>query len=148
MNRIPRNRRPARRHFSLIEIMIVVVIMGLMAGLIGPQVMKRLAKAKVQTAKTQITLLANSFKDFYMDMDNYPKNPDDLIQNPGDERWDGPYLDPAKLPMDPWNEPYHYEITGKGFKIISYGEDRAPGGEGTAADLSYDSGAGAAAGNK
>jgi len=140
-------RRQARRRvFTLIEIMIVIVIMGLMAGLIGPQVMKRLDKAKWQTANTQIKLLSNSFKDYYMDLDSYPKRPEDLIQNPGgDDRWDGPYLDPAKIPLDPWGEGYHFEINPKGFKITSYGKDRAPGGTGYDADLSYDSATGATA---
>jgi len=119
--------RPRRHFFTLIEIMIVIVIMGLMAGLVGPRVISRLQEAKKKTAQTQIKLLGNAVKDYYMDMDEYPKRLDDLIQSPGGDKWDGPYLDPAKIPKTPWGGEYQYSTGGKAkgqeFEISCEGPD-------------------------
>jgi len=125
-----------RSCFSLIEILIVVVIIGMILGLVGPNVVKKLKKAQTGTAKSQVLLLANACKDYYLDMSEYPSKLENLIQNPGTQKWDGPYLDPPKLPLDPWGEPYHYDVPGQhsAFDIYSYGTDKAPGGEGDAAD--------------
>lgn len=110
--------RHIRRHpFNLIEIMIVVVIIGMILGMVGPNLMKSLDKAKHKTAANQITILGNAVKDYYLDMAKYPDKLEDLISGSGDEKWDGPYLDPAKIPQDPWGEEYTYEVTSDGFKI-------------------------------
>ena len=108
--------------------MIVIVIMGLMAGLVGPKVISRLNKARFETAKTQIKLLGNACKDYYLDMDEYPKRLEDLIQNPGGDKWDGPYLDPAKIPKTPWGGDYLYTVgggknKGQDFEISCDGPD-------------------------
>lgn len=130
-------RRCRRRAFTLIEIMIVIVIIGMITGLVGPAIMERLGKAKRETAKTQIVLLKNACKDYYLDMSEYPRGLDDLVQNPGNPKWDGPYLDPAKVPVDPWGQPYQYQSPGQhgDVDLFSYGNDKAPGGEGKNVDI-------------
>jgi len=139
MNTKPR--RPAgrvvRRYFSLMELMIVVVIIGMIAGIVMPNLMKNLGKAQQNKARAQITILKNAAKDYYLDMSEYPRKLEDLITDPGNEKWDGPYLDPPKIPLDPWGESYHYESPGQhgDFDIYSYGADKAPGGKGKNADI-------------
>ena len=136
MNRQARYRR--RRRFSLIEIMVVLLIIGLLGALVAPKAINKLKKAKRQTAKVQIRLLANAAKDYYLDMDQFPDSLEDMVRNPGGEKWDGPYLEPAKIPNDPWDNEYHYEAPGqdgRDFDIVSYGADNAPGGEGDNADI-------------
>ena len=130
-------RRVVRRHFSLMEIMIVVVIIGMIAGIVGPNLMKNLGKAQQQKARAQITILKNAVKDYYLDMSEYPSKLDDLVSDPGSEKWDGPYLDPAKIPADPWDQDYYFENPGQhgDFDIYSYGADKAPGGKGKDADI-------------
>jgi general secretion pathway protein G len=127
-----------RRHrFSLIELMIVLIIMSLLAALVGPEALKKLKKAKSQTAKLQIELLSSAVEDYYLDMDTYPAKLQDLVENSGNEKWDGPYLKKGKLPLDPWNEDYHYTYPGQhgDFDISSYGADKSPGGSNEAADV-------------
>ncbi len=131
-------RRRCRRHaFTLIEIMIVIVIIGMIAGLVGPALIQNLVKAKVETAKTQITLLKNACKDYYLDMSEFPRSLDDLVSSPGNPKWDGPYLDPAKVPVDPWGQPYQYQCPGShgDVDLFSFGNDKAQGGEGKNADI-------------
>jgi general secretion pathway protein G len=133
-----RLRRRCRRHaFTLIEIMIVLVIIGMIMGLVGPPLMKKLGKAKYEAAKTQIALLHNACKDYYLDLSEYPRSLDDLVTSPGNPKWDGPYLDKGKVPLDPWGQPYQYQSPGQhgDVDIISFGNDKAQGGEGKNADI-------------
>ena len=134
--------RTRRRHqrvqrFSLIEIMIVVVIIGMILTLVGPDVVKKLKKARHGTAKNQIMLLSNAVDDYYLDISEYPGKLEDLVADPGNDKWDGPYLRPPKVPLDPWGEPFRYEHPGQhgDYDILSYGSDKAPGGESEAADI-------------
>jgi general secretion pathway protein G len=125
---VTRNRRRCRRHaFSLMEIMIVIVIIGMIAGLVGPALIKNLDKAKVETAEAQVKLLENACKDFYLDMSEYPKDLNDLVTNSGNAKWDGPYLEgtPPKLPVDPWGSPYQYDPSTHA--VSSMGKDKASG---------------------
>jgi len=131
------NRRRKRR-FSLIELMIVLIIMGLLTALVAPAVMGKLGKAKVQTAKTQIKLLSNAVDDYYLDMDEYPSSLEGLIRSSGGDKWDGPYLKPPKIPKDPWGNDYHYQVPGSEgmeFEIVCYGADGSPGGAKKNADI-------------
>ena len=131
------NKTRRARPFTLMELMIVLVILGLVTALVAPNFMKKAEKAKVQSAEVQIRLLANAVKDYYLDMDEYPKELEHLVESPGSKKWDGPYLDPAQLPLDPWGEPYRYEFPGQHgrFDIYSYGADQNPGGDGYDADV-------------
>ncbi len=124
------------RRFSLIEIMIVVVIIGLLMALVGPSALKKLKRAKHDTAKMQIRLLGDAVKDYYIDVGNYPSSLNGLLQG-SDDKWNGPYLDPPKLPEDPWGAEYIYRQPGEhgDFDIVSYGADGSPGGDGENADV-------------
>ncbi len=126
--------------FSLIELMIVMVILGLLASLVGPAMFKKLGTAKQKTAKTQIEMLMTALDSYRLDVGHYPSRQEGLealVVNPGDEKWDGPYL--AKgLPEDPWGNPYHYRNPGEHdseVEIYSYGNDNQPGGEKEDADV-------------
>jgi general secretion pathway protein G len=137
MQQIPPRRHGRRHPFTLIEIMIVIVIIGMIAGLVGPPLIKKFVQAKRETAKTQIMLLKNACKDFYLDMSEFPRGLDDLVTSPGNPKWDGPYLDKGKVPLDPWGQPYQYQSPGGhgDVDIYSFGDDRAQGGEGKNADI-------------
>ena len=128
------------KRFSLIEIMVVLIIIGLIAGLAIPAVMSRLEDSKQKTAKTQLKLLQSCLKTYYLDNDNYPASINDLVKDPGvNEKWKGPYLDDGVLPKDPWGNDYIYSIPGSNehpYDLMSYGKDKSPGGEDADADVS------------
>ena len=131
--------RPSRRrHFTLIEIMIVVVIIGMLAALVGPNIIGNLDKAKVKNTKAQLVNLKSAVQQFYFDMSAYPNRLEDLITNPGDDKWDGPYIESKTVPKDNWDNGFQYNCPGDGqpFDIISLGADKAGGGTGNNADIS------------
>jgi general secretion pathway protein G len=125
--------------FSLIELLIVMIILGLLASLVGPRMFGKLGMAKQKTAKTQIEMLMTALDAYRLDMGTYPGSQEGLeplVLNPGDDNWDGPYL--AKdLPLDPWGNPYNYANPGEHGEvdIYSYGLDNQPGGEGENSDV-------------
>lgn len=126
--------------FSLIELMIVMVIIGLLASLVGPKMFGKLGKAKQGTAKAQIEMLSAALDSYRLDVGVYPAALVNLVNNPGgaeEENWDGPYLTKASLPKDPWGNDYLYEFPGENgeFDLYSYGADGAPGGDGENADV-------------
>jgi general secretion pathway protein G len=126
--------------FTLIELMVVVIIIGLIAGLVVPQFIKQEEKATAKAAKAQIELLGTALDTFRLDVGRYPTSQEGLqalTQKPGGvERWDGPYLK-REVPPDPWGKPYIYKNPGEHgpYDIISYGADGAPGGDGTGRDV-------------
>ena len=128
-----------RRSFTLIEIMIVVVIIGMLAALVGPRIIGSLDKARATTTKTQLVNLKECVQRFYMDCSEYPNSLDDLMIKTSNAKWSGPYLDAKNLPKDGWDNDFVYTIPGEDdqpFDIISYGADKAAGGEGFNADIS------------
>lgn len=141
-----RNTRQSSRSrgFTLLEMLVVLVIIGLIAGLVGPRLFAKVDSSKVQTAGVQIKLLRGAIESMRLDLGAYPsaeQGLDLLVTAPTDaklrERWKGPYLDEA-VPMDPWGNPYQYRIPGEDgrpFSIVSLGADGKPGGEGNDADL-------------
>jgi len=136
-NTIGRENR--QRGFSLIELLIVMVILGLLASLVGPRMFGKLGMAKQKTAKTQIEMLMSALDSYRLDVGEYPSSQeglDALVQNPGVEGWAGPYLAKA-VPNDPWGNPYYYENPGQHGEvdIYSYGADGQPGGDGENADV-------------
>ncbi len=136
--------------FTLLEMLVVLVIIGLIAGLVGPRLFSKVDSSKVQTAAVQIKLLRGSVETLRMDVGSYP-SPEVglalLVTPPADPalrtRWKGPYLDEA-VPLDPWGQPYQYQVPGeegRPFSIISLGADGKPGGEGNDADIGHASSA-------
>lgn len=136
--------RPEARGFSLIELMVVLVIIGLLAGLVGPRLMARADLAKVETANTQIKMLSGALQTYRLDVGAYPTTAQGLaalMAPPPDiaDYWRGPYLS-DEVPLDPWRTPYRYEFpadTLQGFALYSYGADKTAGGEDDNADIGY-----------
>ncbi len=136
-----RYRPAAARGFTLIEIMVVLVIIGVLAALIAPNVLDRAADAKVTAARTDVNNLVQALKLYKLDNQRYPTTEqglESLVRKPGNgvvpPNWK-PYLD--KLPSDPWNQPYQYLSPGvRGeIDVFSFGADGKPGGEGHDADI-------------
>ncbi len=126
--------------FTLIELLIVIVILGMLAALVAPRLMGKLGKSKRQIAKTQIEMLSTALDAFKLDVGRYPTTEEGLkalIENPGIEGWDGPYLKKKKIPKDPWGRDYIYRCPGEhgDYDLFSYGADGRPGGEGENADI-------------
>jgi general secretion pathway protein G len=120
----PRNHQSG---FTLIEIMVVVVIIGLLAGLVGPKIFKNLEKANKETAKTQMSNLKTALSTYRLDMGRYPDQLNCLISPCGDG-WSGPYLDGEEIPLDPWKSDYQYSVqdNGKAFSLTSTGGGDEP----------------------
>lgn len=128
--------RKVIRCFTLMEMAVVIAIIALTATIVTPVYFNHVKKAKVGTAKAQINLLEQAIMDFRLDVGRLPNSLDDLIKNPGDEKWNGPYL--KRVPKDPWGGNYIYTVPGAHgeFDLVSYGVDKQPGGTGEAMDLS------------
>ncbi len=135
-----------QKGFTLIEIMVVVIILGLLAGLVLPRILGQEEKAKVEAAKVQIRALEDALDAFKLDNGFYPSTEqglDALIKKPEAGRipakWrDGGYLKPARIPKDPWGKDFVYLCPGnenREYDIVSYGADNEPGGEGNNADI-------------
>ncbi len=127
--------------FTLLELLVVLGIIAMLAGLVGPQVMKHMGESKIKAAKVQIEDLAQTLDMYKLDVGSYPTSEQGLnalIENPGDiQRWNGPYLRKSKIPLDPWNNEYRYSSPGEHgkFDIASFGADGKEGGEGEDRDL-------------
>ena len=127
--------------FTLIEILVVLAIIGLMAGLVGPKVMKQFTAAKTKTAKLQIEDLAGALDMYRLDIGRYPGSDQGLaalVTQPGNAKnWNGPYLRKKNVPQDPWGQGYHYRSPGEQgeFDLYSLGADNAQGGEGDNQDV-------------
>ncbi len=128
-----------QRGFTLIELMIVIVILGLLVGLVGPRMVGKVGGAKLKTAQAQIEMLATACDTFRLDMSRFPASLEELIVNPGEgTKWDGPYLRKSEIPRDPWGNAYEYRAPGEGgrdYDIMSYGADGTAGGEGENRDV-------------
>ena len=134
--------RLRREHgFTLIELLVVLAILGLLIGLVAPQVMKYLGRARSDAARIEIQNIAAALDLYRLDMQRYPSQQDGLqalVQAPsGTTAWNGPYLKQAKLPTDPWGRPYIYKIPGEHgeYDLYTLGADNAPGGTGENQDV-------------
>ena len=133
----------SKRHrgFTLVELLVVLAILGLLAGLVGPQVMKFLGSSKSKTAKLQIDDLSSTLDLYRLELGRYPTDSEglnSLVENPGGlSGWNGPYLKKGQVPKDPWGFDYQYRFPGEhgSFDIWSLGADNREGGEGENADI-------------
>ncbi|MBW2217323.1 MAG: type II secretion system major pseudopilin GspG [Deltaproteobacteria bacterium] len=120
--------------FSLIELLVVIIILGIMATIVVPKVFKHVGKSQTTTAKIQIENLGSALDSFRLDNDRYPTTVEGLNalrEKPvGLKDWDGPYL-PKPVPPDPWDKPYLYKCPGEhgDYDLFSYGRDGVEGGE-------------------
>lgn len=128
------------RGFTLLEVLVVLVILGLLTAYVAPKYFSQVGKSEVKTARAQIDSLEKSLDQYRIDVGRYPSNEQGLqalVAKPADEaRWDGPYLRKA-LPNDPWGKPYQYRQPGEKSEIdiFSFGRDGQPGGTGEGADI-------------
>lgn len=130
--------------FTLVEMLVVLVIIGMLAGLVGPKLFGRVDSSKVKTAEVQIKMFKGSLETFRLDVGRFPTQAEGLLvlnQAPTEEKarahWHGPYLD-QDVPLDPWGNPYLYSLpgaNGQPFALYSVGADGKRGGEGIDADI-------------
>lgn len=128
--------------FSLIELLVVLVILSLLGGIVGPRLLRHVGEAKSDTAALQIEDLAAALDVYMLEVGSYPTTEQGLaalVSAPATaERWNGPYLRKSRVPKDPWGNDYRYRSPGEhgDFDLYSYGSDNAPGGEKDARDIS------------
>jgi len=128
--------------FSLIELLVVLVIMGMLAGLVGPRLFSKVDSSKAKTASTQVKMLRGALQTYRLDVGSYPTTEQGLAglqSKPAEagQYWQGPYLS-DNVPLDPWNTPYVYASpaqTLQGFALYSLGADKVIGGEALNADI-------------
>lgn len=133
--------RQTQSGFTLLELLVVLGIIAMLAGIVGPQVMKHLGESKTKAAKVQVEDFSAALDMYKLDMGKYPTTEQGLqalIEAPeGSKRWNGPYLKKAKMPVDPWLNEYHYASPGAHgkFDLFTYGADDKEGGEGEDQDI-------------
>ncbi|KKM90650.1 hypothetical protein LCGC14_1236480 [marine sediment metagenome] len=137
------HRRSVQRGFTLLELLVVMVIIGLLAGYVGPKYFAQIGKSEVKTARAQINALGKALDTYRLDVGHYPSTENGLlalnVQPNNEPRWQGPYLSKA-VPKDPWDNAYQYQMPGSHgqydeYDLWSYGSDGRRGGKETAADI-------------
>jgi general secretion pathway protein G len=129
------------RGFTLVELLIVVIILGLLVGLVGPRLLGRVGQSKTAAARAQVELFGAALDQYKLDVGSYPtaaQGLDALVKNPSAANWDGPYLKKGTIPKDPWGNPYKFACCpGQhgDYDLWSEGSDSAPGGTGESADV-------------
>jgi len=126
--------------FTLLELLVVMVIIGLLAAYVGPKYFQQIGKSETKTAAAQIDALGKALDQYRLDVGHYPTTEQGLaalFTSPASEpKWDGPYLK-KNVPLDPWGKHYMYKQPGEHgeYDLLSYGKDGQPGGTGESADI-------------
>ena len=126
--------------FTLLELLVVMVIIGLLAAFVGPRYFSQIGKSEVKSAKAQIDALEKALDQYRLDLGKYPSSEQGLValvSRPANEaKWDGPYLKKT-VPADPWGSQYVYKFPGEHneFDLMSFGKDGQPGGSGENQDI-------------
>lgn len=133
----------AQGGFTLLELLVVIVIIGLLAGIVAPNLFRQLGSSEVTTARAQMDALVKALDQYRLEMGHYPTTSqglDALVRAPaGEARWRGPYLR-KEVPLDPWGTPYVFQSPGPGgqdFVLLSLGKDGVRGGDGDNADIQW-----------
>ena len=136
---LDRNRKKSSG-FTLVELLVVLAILGMLAALVGPQVLNQLGGAKSKSAAIQIRDFEQALELYKLDVGRFPSSNEGLnalVRQPSSAKgWNGPYLKKDEVPMDPWGNPYQYRVSGSTIDISSYGADGRQGGGGEDADVS------------
>jgi general secretion pathway protein G len=136
-----RHPRHGELGFTLVEILVVLAIIGLVVGLVGPKVLNYLSESKTKAAKIQIESFTSALDLYFLDVGRYPTSSEGLtalVRNSGSTAtWNGPYLKNGNVPLDPWGNAYAYRSPGQQgpYEIVSFGSDGREGGSGAAADV-------------
>lgn len=126
------------RGFTLIELMIVIVILGLLMTLVAPRMFSQVSSTKTKTAAMQMEMLSTALDAYFLDVGSYPEALEELRRS-SKTRWNGPYM-PRDIPLDPWDRPYIYKVPGvdgNDYLLRSYGRDGSEGGEGEDLDIIF-----------
>lgn len=139
MNSIVRN--TTYRGFTLLELLVVMVIIGLLASYVGPRFFEQVGKSEIKAARAQIDAFSKALDTYRLDAGHYPTTEQGLkalMEKPANEaKWGGPYLQKA-VPTDPWGQSYQYKAPGdnqRDYDIVSFGKDGQRGGDGNGADV-------------
>ncbi len=133
-------RRQCDRGFTLLEILIVMVIIGLLAGLVAPRYFSQLGQSEIKATRAQISAFEKALDTYRLEVGQYPTTEQGLaalvVRPENIAKWTGPYLQ-KEIPLDPWGKPYQYKSPGerREVDILSLGKDGQPGGAGDAADI-------------
>lgn len=126
--------------FTLLELLVVMVIIGLLAGYVGPKYFAQIGKSEIKTARAQLDSFGKALDQYRLDTGYYPSTEQGLAalmaRPANDPKWAGPYLTKA-VPLDPWGNAYIYKHPGEHgeYDLLSYGKDGQPGGNDEAADI-------------
>lgn len=126
--------------FTLLELLVVMVIIGLLAAYVGPRYFSQIGRSEIRAAQAQLVALRDALDAYRIDVGQYPATEQSLValtvRPENSSRWNGPYLQKA-VPLDPWGHPFQYRSPGEhgDYDLYSWGKDGQPGGSGEAADI-------------